>query len=136
MGLASAVDPASGLAPVELAQCVERALALPEIIEVRPKLEPEFPVYSSLETDGFERVLAGVADAIVFAPDGKPQVVVDWKSDVNPDVKTVDHYRSQVRTYLEMTDADRGLIVMVTSGTVIPVERTAIASREFVGSQS
>jgi exodeoxyribonuclease-5 len=43
----------------------------------------------------------------------------DWKSDVNPDGKTLDHYRAQVRAYLDMTSAERGLIVLMTKGTVI-----------------
>ena len=43
-----------------------------------------------------------------------PVVVVDWKSDVNPDAQTLDHYRAQVRAYLDMTGAERGLIVLMT----------------------
>jgi exodeoxyribonuclease-5 len=46
---------------------------------------------------------------------------VDWKSDVTPATGTLDHYRAQVRTYLDMTGAERGLIVLMTSGAVIPV---------------
>jgi exodeoxyribonuclease-5 len=44
-----------------------------------------------------ETATAGIADALtVDVEDGRP-VVVDWKSDVNPDDKTLDHYRAQVR---------------------------------------
>jgi hypothetical protein len=39
----------------------------------------------------------------------------------NPDHQSIEHYRSQVRTYLEVTGAERGLIVLMTSGTVITV---------------
>jgi exodeoxyribonuclease-5 len=46
---------------------------------------------------------------------------VDWKSDVNPDPQALDHYRSQVRAYLDMTGADQGLIILMTSATVITV---------------
>ena len=53
--------------------------------------------------------------------DGRPVVVVDWKSDVNPDDKALEHYRAQVRAYLDMTSAERGLIVLMTKGTVIVV---------------
>lgn len=52
---------------------------------------------------------------------GLPVVVVDWKSDVNPDPQTLDHYRAQVRAYLDMTGAQSGLIVLMTTGTVIAV---------------
>jgi exodeoxyribonuclease-5 len=71
--------------------------------------------------DGEEVAITGIADAITLTGDGRPAVVVDWKSDVNPDPQTIEHYRSQVRAYLDMTGADRGLIVMMTSGIVIDV---------------
>ena len=116
-------DPAEGLAPTELAECVVRALSLPEIAALRPGLQPEFPVYASTETDGQEDASAGIADAVVFAPDGTPKVAIDWKSDVDPAPETLEHYRSQVRAYLDMTGAERGLIVCMTSGIVIPVTR-------------
>jgi len=50
--------------------------------------------------------------------------VIDWKSDVNPAQETLHHYRAQVRAYLDMTGAERGLIVLMTNGTVIPVLRS------------
>ncbi len=56
---------------------------------------------------------------------GCPAVVVDWKSDVDPDRQTHDHYRSQVRTYLDVTGAAEGLIVLMTTGTVVAVSPSA-----------
>ena len=38
--------------------------------------------------------------------------------------ETLDHYRAQVRAYLDMTGAERGLTVLMTNGTVIPVLRS------------
>jgi exodeoxyribonuclease-5 len=114
-------DPAEGLSVGELAGCVTRTLALPEILELRPTLAPEFPVYSSTVVEDVEQATAGITDATSFGPDGTPQVVVDWKSDVQPTLETIEHYRAQVRNYLDMTGAKRGLIVLVTSGTVLPV---------------
>ena len=84
---------------------------------------PELPVYASTETDAHEEATAGIVDAIAFDADGAPQVVIDWKSDVDPSPETLDHYRSQVRAYLDMTGAELGLIVAVTSGTIHPVAR-------------
>ena len=84
-------------------------------------MAPEFPVYASAFVDDLEQATAGIADAISFGPDGKPQVVIDWKSDVQPSPETIEHYRAQVRNYLDMTGTDRGLIVLVTSGTVLSV---------------
>ena len=116
-----AEDPAKGLAPDELAACVQRALSIPEIASLRPGLLPEFPVYASTLTEEGESVVSGIADAIAFSPSGFPDVVVDWKTDVAPTRKTLDHYRAQVREYLDVTEARRGLIVLVTSGSVVPV---------------
>ena len=122
LGLAVTDDPTEGLAPDELAGCVLRTLSLPEVAALRPGLMPEFPAYGSIETDTQEDATAGIADAIAFASDGTPQVVIDWKSDVDLAAETLEHYRAQVRAYLEMTGAESGLIVALTSGTVISVK--------------
>ena len=79
-------------------------------------------------TEGQEEATAGIVDAIAFGPDGATQVIVDWKSDVAPAPETLGHYRAQVRAYLDMTQAERGLIVLATSGVVIPVTRTKPAA--------
>ena len=117
-------DPALGLAPAELADCVVRALSLPEVVALRPRLKPEFPVYASEMGETHEEATVGVADAIAFNLDGAPQVVIDWKSDVDPASEALDHYRDQVRAYLDVTGAEYGLVVAVTSGTVIQVMPT------------
>ena len=123
LGLPVLDDPAQGLAPAEIAGCVLRALSLPQIAELRPGLVPEFPVYSSSEGDTHEEATAGIVDAIVFGPDGMPETLIDWKSDVDPSPETVEHYRAQVRIYLEVTGAERGLVVLVTNGIVVSVNR-------------
>jgi hypothetical protein len=123
IGRPVAPDPAQGLVPAELAACVLRALALPEIVALRPGLRPEFPVYASTSTEEQEEATTGIADAIAFGADGAPEVIVDWKSDVAPAPETLEHYRAQVLSYLDMTRAERGIIVLATSGTVIPVGR-------------
>ena len=114
-------DPALGLAPAELAGCVVRALSLPEVAALRPGLLPEFPLYASTVTEAHEEVTTGIADAIAFGPDGARQVIIDWKSDVDLAPETIQHYRAQMRAYLDATGAERGLVVAVTSGTVISV---------------
>jgi ATP-dependent exoDNAse (exonuclease V) beta subunit len=131
-------DAAQGLSPIELAGCVTRTLALPEIVELRPTLAPEFPVHASTVIDGVEQATAGITDATSFGPDGEPQLVIDWKSDVQPTPETIDHYRAQVRNYLEMTGTERGLIVLVTTGKILAVASspvmTANASRAGLAS--
>ena len=44
---------------------------------------------------------------------------------MSPEPQTLDHYRAQVRAYLDMTGTERGLIVLMTTGTVISVAPTA-----------
>jgi ATP-dependent exoDNAse (exonuclease V) beta subunit len=123
LGRPVAHDPASGLMPAELAGCVIRALSAPEVAALRPRLMPEIPVYASTALQNHEEATAGVADAIAVCPAGKPLVVIDWKSDVAPTTEMLEHYRSQVRAYLDITDTERGLIVLATTGRVISVAR-------------
>ena len=77
-----------------------------------------------------EEATAGIADAITFGADGAPNIVVDWKSDVSPTSDVLEHYRAQVRAYLDMTGAERGLIVLLTTGTVISVTRPTAENAE------
>ena len=91
---------------------------------LRPRLVPELSVYGSTETDTHEKAMSGIVDAIAFDADGAPDVVIDWKSDVDPSPETLDHYLDQIRAYLELTGAKLGLIVAVTSRTIVRVTRT------------
>ena len=60
--------------PDELAQSVLRTLALPDIVDLRPKLVPELSLYD-LEVSGLaESALAGRADAIVLESE-RPSIV-------------------------------------------------------------
>ncbi len=120
-------DPAVGLSPAELGGCVTRTLAIDEVAALRPDLLAEFPVYALREEDTELIATAGIADALTVDSDGRPAVVVDWKSDVAPDDATIDHYRAQVRAYLDMTGATRGLIVLMTTCRVIEVAATPVA---------
>jgi|GEM_PF-5196343 len=43
------------------------------------------------------------------------------RRNVDPAAKTIDHYRAQVRSYLRTMGLENGLIVFVTSGTIMPV---------------
>jgi ATP-dependent exoDNAse (exonuclease V) beta subunit len=123
MGQPQAADSAQGLVASELAGSALRALSVPEVVALRPTLMAEIPIYASTVGQDQEEATAGIVDAIAQSPAGKPLVVIDWKSDVAPTAKMLEHYRDQVRTYLDITDAERGLIVLATSGRVIQVER-------------
>ncbi len=121
LGRESVLDPALGLSADEMAGTVARALALPEIVAIRPRLVPELPVYGASEDDCGELATFGIVDALCISEDGKPELVIDWKSDVNPSAAAFDHYRSQVLRYLEVTGIPKGLVVFVTSGKLLSV---------------
>ncbi len=113
----------ASLDPAEAARAVRRGLDRPEITAVRDRLQAEHPVAHSVMDEAGEVVTSGVADAVVWSH-GRIELVVDWKSDVNPAATTVAKYRGQVDAYLRATGAPAGLIVFLTSGHVEPVTAT------------
>lgn len=114
-------DPANGLSADEMAGTVAKTLALSEISVIRRRLVPELPVYGLSEDDGVELATFGIVDALCIGEDGKPELVIDWKSDVIPSAAAMEHYRSQVRRYLEVTGIPAGLVVFVTTGELLHV---------------
>ena len=123
LGLEDAQDASSGPSSTEMAATVVRTLQLPEVAALRPRLVPEFRVYASTIEDCAATLTAGIADAVAIDEEGHIDVVVDWKSDVNPGVKQVAIYREQVHDYLQSTAAPIGLIVLLGSDSVIKVMR-------------
>ena len=121
LGRELSTDSANGLSAEEMAGTVTKTLALPDIAAVRSKLVPELPVYGSGEDDGVELATFGIVDALAIGEDGSPELVIDWKSDVNPSARASDHYRSQVRRYLAVTGIPKGMVVFVTTGSILPV---------------
>lgn len=107
--------------PDEVAACAARALAVPAIAALRARLVPELPVYALEERDGEDHATAGIVDAMAYDESGRPEVVVDWKSDVAPTESAVEGYRGQVRRYMAATGAGIGLIVFATDGRVVSV---------------
>ena len=79
------------------------------------------PVYGTEQVDDVEVGITGVVDAIALGQDGKPELVIDWKSDVDPDPAAKLHYRDQVRRYLDVTGTPKGMVVFVTTGEVMAV---------------
>lgn len=118
LGLQDHADASAGPSSEEIASTVQRTLQFPEISELRSRLQPEYWVYSGTETVRTLSLTAGVADAIAWSAAGNIEVVVDWKSDVDPTPAVIEQYRAQVKDYLAATGADYGLIVFMTSGRI------------------
>jgi hypothetical protein len=70
--------------------------------------------------NGMEETLVfGVADALARDQNGKIEMIVDWKSDVDVIPERVAHYLKQLLTYRQETGAERALLVFMTSSKVI-----------------
>jgi ATP-dependent exoDNAse (exonuclease V) beta subunit len=101
----------------EIAATAWRTLQLPSIAALRARLTPEWPVYTLLEDSSKPRALAGRIDAIAYAGD-RAEVVVDWKSDVDPSDADIRFHAGQLADYLQATGALRGALVYMTPGLV------------------
>jgi ATP-dependent exoDNAse (exonuclease V) beta subunit len=102
----------------ELATTTLRALAIPEVAVLRAALLPEMTILSAETAGDLITYVGGVADALALNPSGTPDVVIDWKSDVDPVTTNVDLYRAQISDYLAATGAREGLLVFVSTGRV------------------
>ncbi len=127
-GRTAVSDAATGLSAEELASCIDKTLKLDPIAAMRDELIAEFPVFASHTADGHEYATSGIADALTLTSEGKPGTIVDWKSDVAPDALSLEHYRGQVQAYLDMTGAERGMIVLMTRAEIIEVSPSSVGS--------
>ena len=118
LGVAEAQRAEDGPHAPELAASVMRALNIPEVAELRPRLLPEMTVFSAELAGPGTIYVGGVADALALDGDNNVEVVIDWKSDVEPTAEVIKLYRKQVRDYLAATGGKSGLLVFVTSGRV------------------
>lgn len=67
--------------PGDTAETVLKTLALPDVASVRAILVPECPVSSaSVDAEGIEQLVMGVADALVPALGAPPYLVIDWRA--------------------------------------------------------
>jgi RecB family exonuclease len=103
----------------EVAQTIVRKLNIREIAELRPRLVPEHTIFGSQANDDGEIIVSGIADAVAYDANGRIEVIVDWKSDVDIDAKRLNSYRGQLAAYQRHTGASRGFLVLMTSGKAI-----------------
>jgi ATP-dependent exoDNAse (exonuclease V) beta subunit len=105
----------------EIAVTAWRTLQLPEIAALRTRLVPEWPIYGLVADGSGPKALAGRIDAIAYDR-GRAEVVIDWKSDVDPNEADMRFHSVQLEDYLSATDAARGALVYMTPGFVRWVE--------------
>lgn len=105
----------------EMAITAWRTLQLPEIAALRSRLVPEWPIYGLVADGGGPKALAGRIDAIAY-DGGRAEVVIDWKSDVDPNESDMRFHAAQLGDYLSATGAARGVLVYMSPGFVRWVE--------------
>lgn len=102
--------------PEELGATIARTLALQDVAQLRNGLVAECAVFSTLtNTETFS--LAGRADA-VFIEDDRPQIVIDWKSDIEPSEADIALHAAQLHVYMRAIQVNRGALVYFSSGRV------------------
>jgi hypothetical protein len=101
----------------EIAATAWRTLQLPDIVALRARLVPEWPIYGLLEGSSGPSALAGRIDAIAYDGD-RADVVVDWKSDIAPSETDMRVHTGQLEDYLRVTGAPRGAVVYMTPGVI------------------
>lgn len=109
------------MSPQELTQTVLRTLAIPEITALRPRLVPEHTIYGSQIDDHAEVIVSGIADAVAYDADGRIDIIVDWKSDVEIVSDRLNDYRGQLEAYRRHTGARHAFLVLMTPGKLITV---------------
>lgn len=119
--LAELVEETSDGSPLpavnEIAATTWRTLQLPDIVALRERLVPEWPVYGLLDEGSGQSALAGRIDAIAYDGD-RADIIVDWKSDIDPSETDMRVHAGQLEDYLRVTGAPRGAIVYMTSGVI------------------
>lgn len=119
--LYGAATPESGVDANELAASALRTWSLPELASNRTGLIAEVPVYGNVAGHA-DRLVAGRADAVRYLA-GRPQIVFDWKSDVDPDAAARAAYASQLSQYVHVLGAERGAVVYMTLGRIEWVDK-------------
>jgi exodeoxyribonuclease-5 len=119
LGIAPANDPKTGISPSELAATIVRTLSLPEVERLRPRLIPEHTIFGRHLAPDIETLTSGIADAVASDAQGGIEVILDWKSDVDPDAKMIAHYCRQISEYRRHAGAKRALLVLMTPGKII-----------------
>jgi exodeoxyribonuclease-5 len=125
-------NPTEGPSSQEIASTIGRTLQLRVVAQYCQVLQPEFGVFHLRSAERNETVgVAGIVDALAYNLQGAPELVFDWKSDVAPTPDARQHHASQVREYLDCTEATRGFVVYMTTG-----ELREVAKGRFAGDVS
>ena len=121
LSVAPSDQASAGISPHELAQTIVRTLNIPEIAQLRPRLVPEHTIYGSQANDDDEIIVSGIADAVAYDAEGRIEIIVDWKSDVDIDTGQLTSYRGQLDAYRRQTGAPHAFLVLMTTGKLMAI---------------
>ncbi len=121
LGITPSERSSDGISPAELAQTIRRTLAIPEIATLRPRLVAEHTIFGREAGEDAEVLVSGVADAVAYDSEGRIEIVVDWKSDVEIDPPRLHSYRAQLEAYRRQTGAREALLVLMSKGRTLVV---------------
>ncbi len=121
LGIRPSEPSSAGILPGELAQTIQRTLAIPEIAALRPRLVAEHTIFGREAGENAEVLVSGVADAVAYNSEGRIETVVDWKSDVEIDPPRLNSYRAQLEAYRSQTGAREALLVLMSKGRALVV---------------
>ncbi len=119
LGSVPSEDAKKGPCPQEMAETVLRTLSLPVIRDNRLRLISEVNVHGLDEQrPGNLKLVSGVTDAVAMNEDGRVDLVVDWKSDVELTSAASKEHRAQMRQYMKATGCPFGVVIYMTLGQV------------------
>lgn len=102
----------------EIAGTVAKVFSMPEVKKLHGKLYAELSMGDSTTAADGERVRFGRADCGWTDDQGFVEGVIDWKSDVAPSKSARAAYCEQLKAYMDMSGASRGMVVYVTTGEI------------------
>ena len=103
----------------EIAATAWRTLQLPEIAaHARPARPGMADLHFECRSRQSPTALAGRIDAIAYDNE-RPEIVVDWKSDIDPSERDMRERTGQMEEYLRATGAPRGALVYMTRAGVV-----------------
>jgi hypothetical protein len=91
---------------------------------LRPHFVPELAIWS----DAGDTLVAGRADA-VSVTDGRIDVVIDWKSDIDLSPSVRADYRRQLQEYMSAVQADLGALMFMSWDEVVLIGRPDTSER-------
>lgn len=105
----------------EIKDTIIRTINIPLIKKNWNTLVPEFPVFENKKyNDNFDENLYGIVDAVSIV-NNKPEIIIDWKTDISHNKQTEEQHKIQVKKYMETLNCTKGYIIYMTTQEIVEV---------------